>query len=162
MQAEAIPNTSTNAPSGAGIGAAQLVAEKGVEAVLTGAVGPNAMQVLSQAGIKILTGARDSVRQAVEAFKRGELRAAPTAGYGGFYGGRGGRGMGMGWGMGMGRGMGRGMGMGVGRGMYPYQPTPAQPGQMTREQEKEALQRQLEQLEGQLNEVKKRLEELDR
>lgn len=157
---EAVPNTSMNAPSGAGIGAAQLVAERGVKAVLTGAVGPNAMQVLSQAGIKILTGAQGSVRQAVEAFKRDELKAAPTAGYGGFYRGRGGRGMGIGRGMGMGRGMGRGMG--GGRGISPYQQTPSQLGQMTVEQEKEALQRQLEQLERQLKEVKERLEELER
>ena len=64
MSFEAIPNTSMSAPSGAGIGAAQLVAERGAEAVLTGAVGPNAMAVLSQTGIKMVTGAQGSVRQA--------------------------------------------------------------------------------------------------
>lgn len=170
MAFEAVPNTSMSAPSGAGIGAAQIVAGRGVEVVLTGAVGPNAMQVLSQAGIKIVTGAQGSVGQAVEAFKSGRLKSEPTVGYGlgGFYGGRGGRGMGMGREMGMGRGMGmglgRGMGMGGGRGMYTYPsqpPMPAQPPRPTaREQEKVALTRQLEQLDRQLQEVKKRLEEL--
>jgi predicted Fe-Mo cluster-binding NifX family protein len=154
MESEAISNTGMNAPSGAGIGAAQLVAEKGVEAVLTGSVGPKATQVLSRASIKILTGAGGSIRQTVEAYKRGELEASPTAGYGGFYGGRGGRGMG--------RGMVRGMGMGGERGMYQYQPIATQPRQMNREEERDALQGQLEQLEGQLKDVKKRLEEFDR
>jgi len=58
MAFEAVPNTSMSAPSGAGIGAAQVVAGKGVEAVLTGNVGPNATAVLSQAGIKMVTGFR--------------------------------------------------------------------------------------------------------
>jgi len=69
--------------------------------------------------------------------------------------------------MGMGRGAGRGMGMrsgGIGRGIYDYPPQPTGPMQMpgpaTREQEKRMLAQQLEQLENQLKEVKKRLEEL--
>jgi predicted Fe-Mo cluster-binding NifX family protein len=166
MSFEAIPNTSMSAPSGAGIGAAQLVAERGVEAVLTGAVGPNAKAVLSQTGIKMVTGTQGSVRQAVEAFKSGSLKPEPTVGYGqrSFYGGRG-TGSGMGMGQGMGRGMGRRMGMGRGMGMYPYQPPPqtnaqSSPAPMTKEQEREALSEHIKELEKQLNEVKKRLEEL--
>jgi len=46
MAFEAVPNASMGSPSGAGIGAAQVVAGKGVEAVLTGNVGPNATAVL--------------------------------------------------------------------------------------------------------------------
>ena len=168
MAFEAVPNTSMGAPSGAGIGAAQIVAGKGVEAVLTGSVGPNAMQVLSQAGIKVMMGAQGSVRQAIEAFKSGSLKSEAPMGYGlgGFYRGRGGRGMGMGRGMGRGMGMGQGREMGMGRGMYTYSPPPATPVQppprMTREQEIDALTREMELLERQLKEVKKRLEELRR
>ena len=51
--------------------------------------------------------------------------------------------------------------------MYPYQPPPQTPVQpsltpMTREQEIEALTLQFQQLESQVREVKKRLEELKR
>lgn len=149
MEFEAVPNASMGAPSGAGIGAAQIVAGKGVEAVLTGRVGPNAMAAFSRAGIKIVTGVQGSVRQALEAFKSGKLEAAPAVGYrgGGLFGGRGGRGMG-----------GR-------RGAYPYPyppPTRVRPTDPApREQEREALRRQLEELEGRLKEVKQRLEELE-
>jgi predicted Fe-Mo cluster-binding NifX family protein len=156
MAFEAVPNASMNAPSGAGIGAAQAVAQRGVEAVLTGNLGPNATTVLSQAGIVMYTGATGSVRQAVEALKSGELSQAPSVGAGG---------IGYARGRGGGRGMGRGMGMrGMGMGMYNYPPQPPMPmqstGPMTREQEKEMLAQQLEQLERQLNDLKKRLEEL--
>ena len=53
---EGVDNTSATAAGGAGISAAQMIVEKGVEAVLTGNCGPNAHQVLSSAGIKIITG----------------------------------------------------------------------------------------------------------
>lgn len=156
MESEVLSNTSMGAPSGAGIGAAQVVAGKGVEAVLTGAVGPNASAVLSQAGINIVSGVQGTVREAVEAYKSGGLKptAAAAYGQGSLYGGRG-----TSRGMGMGRGMGRGMGM------YPYQAQPQtpmqpQPAPMTRDQEVEALTGQMERLESQLKELKKRLEEL--
>jgi predicted Fe-Mo cluster-binding NifX family protein len=160
MASEILPNTSMGAPSGAGIGAAQIVAGRGVEAVLTGSVGPNASAVLSQAGIKIVTGVQGTVREAVEAYKGGSLETAPATGYGqgSLYGGRG-----AGRGMGMGRGMGRGLGMGRGMGMYPYQPqAPAQPQPppTSKKQEIEMLTGRMEQLEGQLKELKKRLKEL--
>ncbi|MBO3802681.1 MAG: NifB/NifX family molybdenum-iron cluster-binding protein [Candidatus Brockarchaeota archaeon] len=100
MDFEAIPNVSAGAMSGAGIQAAQMVVEKGVQAVITGNVGPNAFQVLSSAGIRILVGASGTVRSAVEAFKVGGLVEAQVPGPGH-------SGMGVGWGMG--RGMGRGM-----------------------------------------------------
>jgi len=165
MAFEAVPNTSMSSPSGAGIGAAQVVAGKGVESVLTGNVGPNATAVLSQAGIKMVTGVQGTVREAVDAFKRGELQANPAAGnVGSFMGGRrgGGRGMGAGRGMGMGRGM--GVSGGGGSYTYPYQtPSTVQPPAPTsREQEKEALNQQIEQLESQLKEIKKRLQEIGR
>lgn len=159
MAFEPLPNASMGAPSGAGIGAAQAVVQRGVEAVLTGNLGPNATQVLSLAGVKMVTGASGSVRQAVEDFKQGNLKPSPLVGVSGsgFLGGRG-------MGMGRGRGMGRGMGMGGGRGMYGYSDQPQVPtqfsGQATQDQEKKILAQQLEQLERELREVKKRLEEL--
>jgi predicted Fe-Mo cluster-binding NifX family protein len=98
MQFEAIPNMASGAMGGAGIQAAQTIASKGVKALITGNVGPNAFQALSATGIKIVTGAFGTVKEVVEKYKRGELKEtdAPTV-----------RGH---FGMGMGRGRGRGQG----------------------------------------------------
>ena len=103
MQAEAMPNSSIGAAHGAGIGASQAVAGAGVGAVLTGQVGPNAHMALSQAEVKVYTGASGTVRQTVEAYKRGELREVSSPTVGGHFG-QGGRGMGGGMGQGRRRG----------------------------------------------------------
>ncbi|MBD3205078.1 dinitrogenase iron-molybdenum cofactor biosynthesis protein [Candidatus Bathyarchaeota archaeon] len=71
MKHEILPNTRMSAPRG--IEAARLVAGEGVDVVLAGALGPNSTDVLSQAGIKIVKGVRGTVKEAVEAFKNGEL-----------------------------------------------------------------------------------------
>jgi predicted Fe-Mo cluster-binding NifX family protein len=92
MQFEAIPNMAAGAAGGAGIQAAQIIANKGVKLLITGNVGPKAFQALSAAGIETVTGAFGTVRDAVEKFKRGELRktGAPTVGGHFGMGGRGG------------------------------------------------------------------------
>jgi len=80
MQFEAIPNTASGATGGAGIQAAQTMADKNVKVVITGNVGPNAFQALSAAGIEIITGASGTVNTVIEQYKRGELGKtdAPT------------------------------------------------------------------------------------
>lgn len=93
MDFEAIPNQAQTAGGGAGIQAAQTIADKGVSVVLTGSVGPNAFQALSAAGVRIFTGIQGSVREVIEKYLRGEFREAGTPGIRGHYG--------------MGRGMGR-------------------------------------------------------
>ena len=82
MQFEGVPNMASGATGGAGIQAAQIIANKGVKLVITGNVGPNAFQALSAAGIRIVTGVSGTVREAVEKYKKGELRetGAPTVG----------------------------------------------------------------------------------
>jgi predicted Fe-Mo cluster-binding NifX family protein len=92
MQFEAIPNMAAGAAGGAGIQAAQTIANKGVKLLITGNVGPKAFQALLAAGIEIVTGAFGPVRDAVEKFKRGELKktGAPTVGGHFGIGGRGG------------------------------------------------------------------------
>lgn len=62
-----------HASHGAGVQAAQSVADKGIDWLLTGAVGPKAYQILNQAGIKIASGASGTIREAVEKFKSGEF-----------------------------------------------------------------------------------------
>jgi len=74
MQFETVPNMAAGATGGAGIQAAQAMADKGVKVVLTGNVGPNAFGALSAAGIEIVTGASGTVKEAVEKYKKGEFR----------------------------------------------------------------------------------------
>jgi predicted Fe-Mo cluster-binding NifX family protein len=58
---------------GAGIQAAQTVAEKGATAVITGDIGPNAYQGLDAARIEMYTGATGTVKQALADFQAGKL-----------------------------------------------------------------------------------------
>lgn len=73
MEFEAIANEAGQAMGGAGVRAAQLVADKRVEAVITGNCGPNAFQTLKAAGIKVFTGAQGMVKTAIEKYKTREL-----------------------------------------------------------------------------------------
>jgi len=78
MEFEAAANGSVGASGGAGIAAAQWIANKGVGAVLTGHCGPNAFNVLNSAGIKVITGAAGTVKEAIEDFKAGKLQTASS------------------------------------------------------------------------------------
>jgi predicted Fe-Mo cluster-binding NifX family protein len=95
MEFNAISNDSINAAHGAGIQAAQTVANIGVNVVITGNVGPNSFNVLSASGIKIVTGASGNIREAVEKYKKGQLKEVGNPTVGGHFG--------------MGRGRGRGL-----------------------------------------------------
>ena len=95
MQFEAILNTAAGVSGGAGIQAAQIIANKGVKLLITGNVGPKAFQALSATGIEVITGAFGSVRDAFEKFKRGELSSTDVPTVGGHFG-MGGRGGGRG------------------------------------------------------------------
>jgi predicted Fe-Mo cluster-binding NifX family protein len=172
MQFTARPNASTGAMHGAGIEAAQTVANEGAKAVITGSVGPNAFQVLSQAGIEVITDASGTVRETIQRYKTGQLgrptTGATVPGHAGLgVGPAAGPGMGFGRGMGMGGG-GRGMGMGRGRGMGmvgpyaqpPYFPPTAPMPAMSREQEIQMLESQRGYLQGELDRIKKRMSEL--
>jgi predicted Fe-Mo cluster-binding NifX family protein len=77
MELEAVPNPSVEAPSGAGVRAAELVTGADVGAVITGRVGPKAMSVLREAGLPVYIASTASVRQAVEGFKAGKLPLDP-------------------------------------------------------------------------------------
>ena len=82
MDFTVVSNDSTNAAHGAGIQAAQTVANMGAKVVITGNVGPNAFSVLSATGIKLVTGVSGSIRDAVEKYKSGQLQETgnPTVG----------------------------------------------------------------------------------
>ena len=68
-----------NAVQGAGIQAGRNVIELGVEAVVTGNVGPKAFAALQAGGVKIHIGASGSVADAVEKLKAGQLECANKA-----------------------------------------------------------------------------------
>ena len=117
---EAVSNDAAMASGGAGIRAAQTVAGYGIEAVLTGSVGPNAFPALENAGIKILVGTSGTVKNAITSYSSDTLHPLATPGPSNVGKGQGGpgRGLGMGRGYGMGLGMGRGGGRGGGRGRH--------------------------------------------
>jgi predicted Fe-Mo cluster-binding NifX family protein len=75
---EIIDNQSRQAMGGAGIQAAQTISDKGVEAVVTGNIGPNAYKVLAAARINVYSGFTGSLKEAVDKVKNGELK--PTSG----------------------------------------------------------------------------------
>ena len=71
---EAVSNPAVDAMGGAGPQAAQTIADKGAEAVITGNVGPNAFQTLRAANIKIYQGASGVVKEILAKYKAGELK----------------------------------------------------------------------------------------
>lgn len=75
--------TNVNAPRGAGISTAQVAADEGVRAIITGNVGPKAFDVFSASGIDVYP-ATGSVKEAVEALKEGNLNKleVPTSSMG--------------------------------------------------------------------------------
>lgn len=70
---EVLRNPNVSGTGGVGIQSGQLAAEKGVQAVLTGSIGPNAFRTLEGAGIGVVTGMSGTVREAVDRYKRGEF-----------------------------------------------------------------------------------------
>lgn len=97
-----VQNTSVDAFRGAGIQAAQTVANLGANAIIAGNLGPNALASLNQIGVKVFAGLLGTtVKVAVQEYLKGKLTeiTSPTAP-----------------GIGGGRGMGRGIGRGGGRG----------------------------------------------
>jgi predicted Fe-Mo cluster-binding NifX family protein len=160
MEFEASENFNVMAAGGAGIATAQMIAGKGVEAVLTGNCGPNAYQVLSAAGIKVITGVSGKVKDVIEGYRAGKFKVSDQANVPDHFGTSTSLGMGRGIGMGrgMGKGMGRSRGMGMGARMIPPSGIPAQP--QSSEQELEMLKAQSQALAQQLSNIERRIEEL--
>jgi len=72
---EAVDNNAASFSGGAGIATAQMIVDKGVETVITGNVGPNAMNVLRAGDVAIYKGSHVSVKENMEQFHRGMLEA---------------------------------------------------------------------------------------
>lgn len=98
MEFDSVENPGGASAQGAGIVTAQMIADKGVEAVLTGNCGPNAYQTLNAAGVQVITGISGTVREALQAYNEGKYRATDAPNVGSHFGmsapGAMGRGMG--------------------------------------------------------------------
>jgi predicted Fe-Mo cluster-binding NifX family protein len=93
MEFEALENEGLMAMGGAGVQAAQLIAQRGATALITGNLGPNAASALSGSGIKIYLVSSGTVKEAIEVYKTGSLREVSGATVPPHFG-MGGRGMG--------------------------------------------------------------------
>lgn len=74
---EVVKNESQSV-AGAGVQVAQLMVDRGVEAVITGNVGPNAIKALQEAGVEVYT-AVGTVRSALKKFKQNKLELISAA-----------------------------------------------------------------------------------
>jgi len=83
---EAQENVNAQFQGGAGIQSGQFMVSKGVQAVLTGNIGPNAHQVLSTSGINVFTGVSGTVKEAIEGYKNGKYKLADVPSVGSKFG----------------------------------------------------------------------------
>ena len=83
---KAVENQSRNATGGAGIQAAQTVADMDAGAVITTNIGPNAFRVLDSAGIKVYSGVSGTVKDAIEDYKKGSLGTSKSPNVGDKFG----------------------------------------------------------------------------
>ncbi|MDH4270354.1 MAG: NifB/NifX family molybdenum-iron cluster-binding protein, partial [Candidatus Aminicenantes bacterium] len=70
LEFEAVVNPHSEAAHGAGFKSAQLIANRPASAVLTGQVGPKALQILETAGIRVIALEKSNIREAISRLKR--------------------------------------------------------------------------------------------
>ncbi|MDD2533540.1 MAG: NifB/NifX family molybdenum-iron cluster-binding protein [Eubacteriales bacterium] len=73
LEYSVLDNTAYQATGGAGIAAAQAVIGMKVAAVITGQLGPNALNVLSREGLDLYQGQAKSVQENIELLNQGKL-----------------------------------------------------------------------------------------
>ncbi len=146
MEFEAVENPGGASSQGAGIATAQMIAETGVEAVITGNCGPNAYQALNATGIKVITGVSGTVREALQAYSEGRYRATNAPSVGSHFG------------MGAPGTVGRGMGGGAAETIR-QETSPSDPDATLLGLLKE-LQGQLESFRTQIQEINERIDDL--
>lgn len=76
---QVLSNPAGESGGGAGVKAAQIVVGTGAEAVITGNIGPNALDVLKQAGMKCFTADSATLEEAVADYQAGRLREITSA-----------------------------------------------------------------------------------
>ncbi len=79
-EVEAVDNSeNVNAFKGAGIKTATMIADRGVDVLMTGHCGPNAFKVADAAGIKVVNNISGTVEQALEKLLAGDVVYADAA-----------------------------------------------------------------------------------
>ncbi len=73
LESHGLPNPGAEASGGAGTRAAQLLAEHGVQAVISGAFGPKAHAALEAAGIRMYSAESGTARTLVEDLRANRL-----------------------------------------------------------------------------------------
>lgn len=86
MEFNTISNESSMASGGAGIKAAETVVNNGADVLITGNIGPNAHRTLAAGNIKIYTGARGSIKDAIQSYKEGKLNETENPNVGSHHG----------------------------------------------------------------------------
>ena len=76
---ESISNEIAQAAGGAGPQAAQLLAGRNIEAVVLGNVGPNAVEALKAARVKVYSGVTGTVEDTLKKFSEGSLKLVSEA-----------------------------------------------------------------------------------
>lgn len=76
---KAMNNSNQMEAGGAGISTAQVIIDQGVQAILTGNCGPNAYQVLTSAGVQVITGISGSVGNAIQDYRSGKCTYSSKA-----------------------------------------------------------------------------------
>lgn len=74
---EALPNQATQAAHGAGGMAVQLLASKGVSALIAPRLGPNAVAALKAAGIRAFEASGMTCEEALKLYNEGSLKEIP-------------------------------------------------------------------------------------
>jgi predicted Fe-Mo cluster-binding NifX family protein len=87
MKVDFVANSARDEASGAGVKAAQIVVDKGVEGLISGNIGPKAFNGLNNAGIKIYSTDKDTLEATIDAYNSGrieELNSPTKGGHSGF------------------------------------------------------------------------------
>ena len=86
MRSEVFENKNIGLTQGAGVQSAQILIAKGAGVVIAGNVGPNAMRTLTNSGIEVFICHSGTIKEAVDAYKRGKLAHANNASVENHYG----------------------------------------------------------------------------
>ena len=79
LELEAVENPNIGLMSKAGTQSGHMMADRGIQVVLTGNMGPNAFQTLSVAGIHVIARVNGTVREAIRQFNSDQLRPISRA-----------------------------------------------------------------------------------
>ncbi|MBM7556389.1 NifB/NifX family molybdenum-iron cluster-binding protein [Halanaerobacter jeridensis] len=76
---EFIKNDAKNASSGAGVQAAQTVADTGADVLISGNIGPKAFDGLSRTDLEIYSGPEESIQKVIDEYQLGNLEQLESA-----------------------------------------------------------------------------------